>query len=347
MSKKIPSLLNYARSINVSYGLLSSLMPDGTKEPVRIGEMTVRGVMGAMKTGAEEESKLVVPNIQRIDSSFLNPASDTLAVDFTAIVIPNAAAPGSCNDSEYLALLRKFFSKYADAAGFDEIGCLYAWNIANGRWLWRNRYGSDVKVEVTTTVDGASKTYIFNALDIDFDLPDSFTASADGRALGKTIGAALAGKSGPLTLAVTGTVKLARGQEVYPSQEFVQGDDNAPAEGRKSRTLSAIRHENVDHASMHPQKIGNAIRTIDIWHGSPDFGAISVEPFGSYPVAGVALRMPTTKKDLYSLLGKIDEVSEDPTSDLAHFLMANLVRGGVFSGEKSDKADKKAKTEAA
>ena len=89
-------------------------------------------------------------------------------------------------------------------------------------------------------------------------------------------------------------------------------------------------------AGLHSQKIGNALRTIDTWYPEADqFGPISVEPFGSVTHCGTAYRQPKDKLDFYTLLdnwvlkGKVPEVEQQ------HYVMAVLVRGGVF-GEKSE-----------
>ena len=38
-----------------------------------------------------------------------------------------------------LSLIHIFVQRAKEAAGIDEIACRIARNIANGRWLWRNR----------------------------------------------------------------------------------------------------------------------------------------------------------------------------------------------------------------
>jgi CRISPR-associated protein Csy3 len=88
---------------------------------------------------------------------------------------------------------------------------------------------------------------------------------------------------------------------------------------------------------MHSQKIGNALRTIDTWYPKgetdDDLGPIAVEPYGSVTSQGKAYRQPKDKADFYNLLdawvlkGKAPEIGDQ------HFVMATLIRGGVF-GEK-------------
>ena len=95
-----------------------------------------------------------------------------------------------------------------------------------------------------------------------------------------------------------------------------------------------------DIAAMHSQKIGNALRTIDTWY--PEFidpeisaGPIAIEPYGAVTNLGKAYRTPKDKQDFYTFFdnfargGKLNRVEDE------HYVMAVLVRGGVFG--ESDK----------
>ena len=87
---------------------------------------------------------------------------------------------------------------------------------------------------------------------------------------------------------------------------------------------------------MHSQKIGNALRTIDTWYPNEDgepLGPIAVEPYGSVTSQGRAYRQPKQKKDFYNLLDSWILKNEAPEPEQQHYVMANLIRGGVF-GEK-------------
>lgn len=89
-------------------------------------------------------------------------------------------------------------------------------------------------------------------------------------------------------------------------------------------------------AGMHSQKIGNAIRTIDTWHPKVDeLGAIAVEPYGSVTSRGVACRQPKEKMDFYTLLDNWVTKGQKPDVAQQHYVMAVLIRGGVF-GEKGE-----------
>jgi CRISPR-associated protein Csy3 len=115
------------------------------------------------------------------------------------------------------------------------------------------------------------------------------------------------------------------GQHVWPSQEMVL---NIP-DGEKSRILFKLN----DCAAMHSEKIGNALRTIDTWYGAEAgrLRPIAIEPYGSVTSRGEAYRK--TNNDFYTLLGKWLENSEDVQEKQQHFIIATLIRGGVFGGK--------------
>jgi len=110
------------------------------------------------------------------------------------------------------------------------------------------------------------------------------------------------------------------GQEVYPSQELVLDTGKS-----KSKELYKIN----DKAGMHSQKIGNAIRTIDDWYPNAEF-PIAVEPYGAVTTLGTAFRQPKQKQDFYSLFDNWVLKGEKPAVEQQHYVMAVLIRGGVF-----------------
>lgn len=230
------------------------------------------------------------------------------------------STPSVCNDRIYQTELQQVIDGYISEHGFAELAHRYATNLANGRFLWRNRIGAE---KITVKVKG-SKLWEFDAHD--FALRD-FTAKDDKlKELAKEIEKGLCGK-GFVLLNVEAQVLLGAGQEIFPSQELVL-DSNST----KSRLLYQV--DNV--AGMHSQKIGNAVRTIDTWHSYVDeLGAIAVEPYGSVTSRGVACRQPKEKMDFYTLLDNWVTKGQKPDVDQQHYVMAVLIRGGVF-GEKSE-----------
>ena len=122
---------------------------------------------------------------------------------------------------------------------------------------------------------------------------------------------------------MTAFVRLGEGQEVFPSQELILDKGKS----QKSKTLYSV----AGVAGMHSQKLGNALRTIDTWHAEADeLGPIAVEPYGSVTTLGKACRQPKLKEDFYSLLDGWLIKNQVLKPDQKHFVIATLVRGGVF-----------------
>jgi CRISPR-associated protein Csy3 len=124
-------------------------------------------------------------------------------------------------------------------------------------------------------------------------------------------------------LQVTAFARLGAGQEVYPSQELILDRGR----GDKSKTLYTVNKV----AGIHSQKLGNAIRTINTWHPEvAELGPIAVETYGAITTLGKACRKPADKKDFYSLLDNWLLKDKAPELEQQHFVMATLIRGGVF-----------------
>ncbi len=126
----------------------------------------------------------------------------------------------------------------------------------------------------------------------------------------------------PTLLTVEAFVQLGEGQTVFPSQELVMNTGD-----KKSKYLYQLSGQ----AAMHSQKIGNALRTIDTWYpAAGECGPIAIEPYGSVTNRGIAYRKPKEKTDFYTLLDGWMLKDKQPTTCELHYMMAMLIRGGVF-----------------
>jgi CRISPR-associated protein Csy3 len=222
-------------------------------------------------------------------------------------------------------------NSYIGSNGFGEIAKRYAYNLANGRFLWRNRIGAEqVEVEIKQVANNSAiKAWRFNALSL--SLRNFYTTGEAKEALDSLSGIIeTALKSESVLFHISAFVRIGRGQEVFPSQELIL--DTSRSRGGKSRTLYHVNGT----AAMHSQKIGNAIRTIDTWYPeAEELGPIAVEPYGSVTTLGKAFRQPKEKIDFYTLLDDWIVGDNPPTIEQQHYVIAVLARGGVF-GEKEE-----------
>lgn len=298
-------------------------------EPLELREKSVRGTISnrlkkalqddPMKLDAEVEKA----NLQTVDSCSLLPEHDTLKLGFTLKVLSGVEIPSACNNANFYASYQTAVKGYIADVGFTELAKRYAINIANGRFLWRNRVGVDA-LEIHIKVSNSETSWTFDATQISTQNFDHSNADIDN--LASKIADALSGKTEFLLLEINAYAQIGRAQDVYPSEELVL--DKGNSKSKKSKILYHVK--NV--AALHSQKIGNALRTIDTWypefaeHGKP----IAIEPYGAVTNLGRAFRTPTEKADFFTLFDKFARGTKLDNKDAEHYVMAVLVRGGVF-----------------
>lgn len=342
------SVLAFERKLDPSDALFSAGRwndrANGERWPtLGLHEKSVRGtISNRLKTKDQDPAKLDAeiqnPNLQTVDVATLPNDADTLRVRFTLRVLGGAGTPSACNNAGYQDKLQATVQAYITEHGFSELARRYAVNLANGRFLWRNRIGAEqVSVEVRQLKEGQPQTaWTFNALTFSlrhFEPPAA--AQADLAALSGVIEQGLGGSSHVL-LEVIAYARIGDGQEIYPSQELIL--DKGDKRGQKSKTLYSVG----EVAALHSQKVGNALRTVDTWYprgedDDADTGPIAVEPYGSVTTQGKAYRQPKVKADFYSLLDAW-VLKDQPPADTGnrHFVMATLIRGGVFGESDKD-----------
>ena len=331
---KTASVLAFERKLDPSDALLYASNWDKRQDeqqwqPVEVREKSVRGtISNRLKAKDQDPAKLDAqienPNLQTVDVATLPHDADTMVARFTLRVLAGAGTPSACNNAEYQAKLEQAVAEYKQAQGFGELAHRYANNLANGRFLWRNRMGAEqVEVSIRQLAQGkAAKEWTFDALSLSLR---AFEDTAELKELAGVIAAALAGEQ-HLLLEVVAYVRMGSGQEVFPSQELILDPEQKK---KKGKTLYHVS----DIAGIHSQKLGNAIRTIDTWYpneNDEDLGPIAVEPYGSVTTQGKAYRQPKQKADFYSLLDNWMIKDQVPSKENQHFVMATLIRGGVF-----------------
>lgn len=333
------SVLAFEKKLVPSDGYLYGTTWENRHEkcfPLKLKEKSVRGTISNrlkkkdLTDPAKLDAKVENANLQTVDSCGLDLNQDTLKLSFTLKVLSGIEKPSACNDRVFFQNYLDVVSEYIQKFGFKELAKRYAINIANGRTLWRNRVGAEnleVRVEAMNK-DLAGKKWVFNCHD--YSLRDFSKTDAKIDELAGLISDSLSGKRDYLMLEIDVFALIGLAQDVYPSEELVLDK----GKGKKSKILYCID----EIAAMHSQKIGNALRTIDTWY--PEFsdvktGPIAAEPYGAVTNLGVAYRKPTEKVDFFTLFDKYAAKNKLEKEDDEHYVMAVLVRGGVFG--ESDK----------
>lgn len=329
-AKGLATVLSFEKKIVLSDALMYGTTWDdrqGRATALSLREKSVRGtISNRLKAAvANDPAKLNAevekPNLQTVDAASLLMDQDTLKVTFTMKILPGAAIPAACNVADHKASILNMGQRYVEQYGFGELAKRYALNLANARFLWRNRVGAE---DLEVQVKAAGKQWLFHSYD--YSLQDFDNSDATVETLAEQIESALSGKIPYLLLEITAFAKIGKGQEVYPSEELILDK----GKGKKSKVLYEVNGT----AAMHSQKIGNAIRTIDTWYNAYEtkdgVGPISVEPYGTVTNLGKAFRNPKEKCDFYTLFDKYSLGADFDSPEAAHYVMAMLIRGGVF-----------------
>ncbi len=340
---KTASVLAFERKLDASDALFSAGRWDEREQvqrwsPISVREKSVRGTISNRLKAKDQDpanldASIQSPNLQTVDVATLPSDVDTLRVRFTLRVLSGAGVPSVCNHAGYQEKLLRTVRNYRDNQGFGILAGRYAYNLANARFLWRNRMGAEhIEVHVRQIKQGvAAQEWVFDAHT--FSLRNFDKINDQGiEQLARVIEQGLTGDEHVL-LEVIAYARIGDGQEVFPSQELIL--DKGSSKGGKSKTLYTVNGV----AAMHSQKVGNALRTIDTWYPNlegEELGPIAVEPYGSVTSQGRAYRQPKQKMDFYTLLDHWLLRDKEPAIEQQHYVMANLIRGGVFGESEKE-----------
>lgn len=333
-----PSILSFTRKLEPSHGLLFSGKWDERSlsvwQPLVIEQVKTLGTQSSFKA-TEEQRKKPNPVAAGGDCATLPAGADTLKLSFTMRVMGGFRKPQACNKPDFEESLEDKLNDFNDMG---ELAYRFAYNIANGRFLWRNRVGADeIEIQVNinskerNTVDNLIKneSIIFNAYDFslnNFDKPENEKAKTDLALLKGFIEQGLASDDDFVLIKVDTFVKLGEMQQVYPSQEM-----NAGAKRKELFTKG-----NQAQAAVHDVKISNAIKTVDTWYSEDEnISPIAIEPWGSVTQRGQAHRSDKNN-NLYSLIERW-VINGDDIKEQKIFVVANLIRGGLFQLDSEKK----------
>lgn len=354
--KKLPSVLAFQRSMLVSDATLFSVFEDGSVEPLSVVRHGLRGTQNVNETeskasSAKASSARNVANVQITESARLDPEAVVMRAVFSIKMLNLDNALFSCAggdsdlSSKFKTSLTDFISKVKSSEGLDAVCLRFARNIANGKWLWRNRtLAESIEIRVFSS-KGAIAT--FNALDIPLNKFDNYSEGEKSLAAALVNGIkgnSLEGISveADVNFGVKGAI------EVYPSQNYI---DKSGAKGF-ARSLYKLGHPAekeamegmrvMGHAALRDQKVANAIRSIDTWY--PEFPnvlkAIPVEPNGASLDEMQFFRKGDTSS--FSMFKRLSAIN--PDSDEGQFCIAALIRGGVYSESEDKPKDSKTKS---
>jgi CRISPR-associated protein Csy3 len=176
--KNSASVLAFEKKLVPSDGFLYGTTWDNRYDremviPLKLQEKSVRGTISNRLKAAIKKDPLKLnaevekPNLQRVDSCALGMDQDTLQLSFTLKVLSGVQQPSACNNQAFNESYTRAAEQYIKDEKFTELGIRYAENIANGRFLWRNRVGAEkIEIQVRILNSDSEKSWTFDAAEM-------------------------------------------------------------------------------------------------------------------------------------------------------------------------------------
>lgn len=352
---KIPEVLSVRRCAIVGDGVFHGLKDPNFDTPGKPIPVIRHGIRG---TQNQNSGKTVdkVSNIQTTESAKTHPEDRAVLVSFPLRFLPLkpelslSTCSGSYSDT-FRPAYEGFIERAVESGALQTLGNRLARNLFNGRWLWRNR---QLGQSVTVRVQYGNEDFQQDALRT--SLRDFENYSEAEIAVGEFIASILAGQAdGGMTVSALIDLGMNGSVEIYPSQNYTSNKPKGFARplykvglsretfgyGNDPMTFTDTRVMGL--AALRDQKIWNAIRTIDTWYKDANQNQpvipIPVEPLGANLQTDSIYRNKN-KGSLFDK-GMLSDVADlDPGSNEGLFVLACLIRGGVF-GEKDKEKSKK------
>lgn len=345
---ELPTNLAYERSINPSDVCFFVVWPDGTKEPLRytsriaLGQMETASLAydskGNIKESATAE-KLAHGNPHDGDFCSIPFGASHIECFFSISFSSELRKPYKCNSNTVKDTLIKLIELYEKRIGWQVLVSRYLINVCNGSWLWKNtKYAYRYNVELTPW-PWSEEPVLFENIRTEYREESAFEAHQQWSAIRQLVVDAFSQSNGLAIFEVKATLVLPSNQQIHPSQAFTEKESTVTTKsGNKTRTFQNTQIENVRSPIIGIYKVGAAIATIDDWYPNA-LEPLRVSRFGAHKGDVTCYRHPSTQKDLFSIiqnaaqyiecLSAPEKLSQETTNDL-HYLVANLIKGGMF-----------------
>lgn len=361
------SILSYKRSINPSIGLWYNTIKEGN-EPHKIlkpivvkteqGTGSVSNHMSAEKTEKRgKEQKINEGNPFKSDVCETDIEANGFQFDFSILITPDSLEPDSNNLVSTRELLKEFSNAFSERNGYKILAEKYVSSLLSGRVLWRNRIAFN-KVMTVTLFNGKEEKQVIIKIDDTYKYDELLTIeelnkyciSGNIQDIVDTYIKGLTEEPVRIDVSIYGDYP--GGMYIYPSQEFIDNKKDDKSSDKNGKVLSSLEvvwdGKKYRQATTHSQKIGNALRTIDnLKSENSIFGITPIEAYGYSRKHGMALRIKVKDNERCKELGSnvyellthsgvnklIDELKSDKISNDSLYLIACLIRGGVYGGE--------------
>lgn len=338
--------LNYVRSLSAGKAFFYYLDDHETMKPLVIDQTRLR----APKGGYAEMfggSHLAIKNVDAHALAFSNPqfieecyvpfGTNRIYCAFSLRIHANSLKPDVCSNEEIRQTLQTLARVYQELNGYQELATRIAKNILMGTWLWRNRHCRNIAIKISTS-DG-QKINVENSFRLSWNESWDQKSKAALEQLSNFIANALINNKACYYIDVKASLDVGWGDEVFPSQEFVDEKKSGIPSKRLARGAFSNGQET---AAFHSQKIGAALQLIDDWYNEDADVPLRVNEYGADRDYLLARRHPLFNNDFYSLLSKTEHWIEQMQENKeipheVHFIISVLMKGGLFNCAKEAK----------
>jgi CRISPR-associated protein Csy3 len=339
---KLPIHLAYERSISPSDVAFLVVWPDGNKEPLPCYSRTIVGLNEGSHVGYDDSGTilkslkmktLVDGNIHELDYCSVPYRAKSIECSFSVSFSSELLKPYKCSDADVKKTLQEFVKLYNQRIGLEELIIKYLTNIALGTWLWHNTKRSYcVSIEIRPW-PWEGKPIIINDIRKYLKGESDTNDLLNWEELIEQVQEAFTDPMGLCILEVKANLIKPTMAQLYPSQMFKEA-----AKKENNRLYQSTIIDGIKSPIMGCYKTGAAIAKIDTWYPDAEV-SIRVGHYGVDRENSTAYRHPNTGKDFFSILKRTDQfvdrlkdaeqLKQDELNDM-HFLMANLIKGGLF-----------------
>ncbi|EGR2227467.1 type I-F CRISPR-associated protein Csy3 [Vibrio parahaemolyticus] len=323
-----PSVLSFSRLISPATGFfMSNSEPDLKGAQVIEPESNyLRAVFNSATTKKDLSKEILKTQVIENDTALLPSGHDWLIVDSSVIICSGKIKPTECNEPEFGEMLKDFISAYYEH-DFMELAKGYVSNLVSGRWLWRNL---TVAQDLFVVINDTTFNPVLGEVGVS-SIRDNEREKFDK--LCEEFSSALSSNNAH-KFKMTAYVKIGQGQEVYPSQAFTSEKQSG-----RGKILQTALNNGKNQVIFTPQKISNAMRCIDVWYKEGENNKpLPVEAYG-IDREGMLAHRAENNNSIYALFDVlpdiISELKSGKVTGDAHYVMACLIRGGLYQQKES------------
>lgn len=341
--------LNYLRSLFSGKGTFYYLDETNQHQPIVIDQSRLRTSRCSYSEmysdnnftkNATDVHSLATSNIHYIEECYVPFGVNTVFCHFSLRIQANSLTPNICINESTKETLKTLAQHYNALNGYQVIAEKIAKNILMGNWLWRNRSCRNIEMDIQLA--NGEKLNLDQANNLSWHETWKDEAADSLEKLTNYISSALTNPNEFHQMEVTAKMSMSWGDELFPSQEFIDKDENKrrKQENKPIKQLARARIGNKKStAAFHAQKIGAALQLIDDWYEENAPYPLRVNEYGADRQSSIARRHPLNNNDFYQLISRAehwnDEMKNNKKIPLeVHYIISVLIKGGMFTNGK-------------